>query len=238
METRKPDQGLAVQTTYSCQEQKGNRYMMTRIGVGGCQVYYVCYHFLPRHHNIIRYRAGIAFATKDFRLVCSWSSFFQTRDWKFDILIGTYTTFHRKNSLFVYFVQISFAHIFSWLIDQLIELFVAQNPYPVECPIGGKFRFSQTGDVPLETRVRGGVTKSPRDQVECKQYETDFSVCSQQWYKQYTTKQILIDLDKCMTLDWRAKPIGEYGTYLMSNQFYLPRRILQYILDMLWLSKE
>ncbi|XP_055340728.1 uncharacterized protein LOC129589859 [Paramacrobiotus metropolitanus] len=173
IDIRKPDQGVAVLTTYVCQEQKKNRFMMARVGVGGCQVFYVCWHFLPRHHNIIRYRVGIAYAQKDFRLVCSWTSFLQQREWKFDLLI-------------------------------------ASNPFPVECPIGGKFIFAQAGDIPLQTRVRGGVTKSPRDQVECKEYETDFSVCPQQWYKQYTTKQILIDLDKCMTLDWQAKPIGEY----------------------------
>lgn len=90
---------------------------------------------------------------------------------------------------------------------------LAHNPFPVECPIGGKFIFTQAGEVPLHPRIRGGATKSPRDQVECKEYETDFSVCPHQWYNQYTTKQILLDLDKCMTLDWRAKPIGEYGKH-------------------------
>ncbi|GAV08389.1 hypothetical protein RvY_18087-4 [Ramazzottius varieornatus] len=178
LEKHRPDQRLAVETSFICQEQKGQRYMMARVGIGGCQVYYVCWHFLPRHHNIIRYRVGLAFATKDFRQVCSWSSFLQSRDWKYDLLI-------------------------------------AQNPLPVECPIGGKFRFTQYGDVPLESRIRGGVTKSPRDQVECKQYETDLSVCSKQWRKQYDTRQILIDLDKCMTLDWHAKPIGEYGNFFL-----------------------
>ncbi|XP_055338590.1 uncharacterized protein LOC129588417 [Paramacrobiotus metropolitanus] len=39
-----------------------------------------------------------------------------------------------------------------------------------------EIHFAQAGDIPLQTRVRGGVTQSPRDQVDCKEYETDFSV--------------------------------------------------------------
>lgn len=35
-------------------EQRDNRVMMARLTVDGCQKDYICFEFVPQHHNIIR----------------------------------------------------------------------------------------------------------------------------------------------------------------------------------------
>ena len=49
---------------------------------------YVCFDFVPRHHNIIRYRKGQAMITSNFAEVCAWTMFPDDEEWKYDILIG------------------------------------------------------------------------------------------------------------------------------------------------------
>lgn len=36
-------------------EQRDSRIMMARLTVDGCQKDYICFDFVPQHHNIIRY---------------------------------------------------------------------------------------------------------------------------------------------------------------------------------------
>lgn len=36
-------------------EQRDSRVMMARLTVDGCQKDFVCFDFVPQHHNIIRY---------------------------------------------------------------------------------------------------------------------------------------------------------------------------------------
>jgi hypothetical protein len=49
---------------------------------------YVCFDFVPQHHNIIRYRRGIAVIKDDFHTVCSWVQFKNKEAWKYDLFLG------------------------------------------------------------------------------------------------------------------------------------------------------
>lgn len=51
---------------------------------------YVCFDFVPRHHNIIRYRRGLAFIKDNFHTVCSWVQFPNKDSWKYDIFVCEY----------------------------------------------------------------------------------------------------------------------------------------------------
>jgi len=49
---------------------------------------YVCFDFVPRHHNIIRFRKSTALITEQFSTVCSWVQFKNADQWKYDLLLG------------------------------------------------------------------------------------------------------------------------------------------------------
>lgn len=51
---------------------------------------YVCFDFVRRHHNIIRYRRGVAVIKDDFHTVCSWVQFPNKEAWKYDLFLGNY----------------------------------------------------------------------------------------------------------------------------------------------------
>jgi len=87
VETWNPDVGRWRKAIYICVEQRDSRYMMARLTVDGCQVDYQCVDFVPRHHNIIRFRRGVVFAKNDFNTVCSWVQFPNDAAWKYDIMI-------------------------------------------------------------------------------------------------------------------------------------------------------
>ncbi|GFO36649.1 actin cytoplasmic type 5 [Plakobranchus ocellatus] len=172
------------ETYLSCQQTLGTRYLMTKYIVGKCEVDFVCYDILPRHHGIVRYRVGkpshltedeIAdpkFMTKKFREACSWQSF----------------TFNRNDT------------------DWKYEVLILDPPSPVVCPIGGRYSFQQNGNGELEmyrTRIRG-VTIRPRTQINCRVTVSEFKSCSQDRSK------IEVDEEYCETVDYRGRPIGEY----------------------------
>lgn len=48
---------------------------------------YVCFDVVPRHHNVIRYRKGIAVIKDDFSTVCSWVQFPNKEEWKYDLFL-------------------------------------------------------------------------------------------------------------------------------------------------------
>ena len=75
----------------------------------------------------------------------------------------------------------------------------------MKCPVAGKFRFEQTGDIPFETRIRGGVTQMPRPNVYCKENISDFSVCDAD------KKIIEIDANYCISVDHFGRPIDIYS---------------------------
>lgn len=82
---------------------------------------YVCFDFARQHHNVIRYRKGIAVIKDDFHTVCSWVQFDNKEKWKYD-------------------------------------LYLKKHPVPIQCPVAGKFNFTQRGDVLFETRFENGGT--------------------------------------------------------------------------------
>ena len=49
---------------------------------------FVCFDFVPRHHNIIRFRKGLAMIREDFSTVCSWVQFPNKEEWKYDLMLG------------------------------------------------------------------------------------------------------------------------------------------------------
>ncbi|XP_002137422.3 uncharacterized protein udt isoform X1 [Drosophila pseudoobscura] len=87
-ETYYPDKARYRKTIYVCRERRGNRVMMARLTVDGCQKDYVCFDFMPRHHNIIRYRRGLAVIKDDFSTVCSWVQFPNSEAWKYDLFLA------------------------------------------------------------------------------------------------------------------------------------------------------
>jgi len=168
VEKWKPDTGRVKQEIYVCQERRGTRFVMARLGINGCQKDYVCFDFVPRHHNIIRYRKGQPMIIDTFATVCAWTMFNDDEEWKYDLMI-------------------------------------AKNPVSIKCPVAGKFRFEQTGDIPFETRIRGGVTQIPRPNVYCKENISDFSVCDAD------KKIIEIDSDYCISVDHFGRPVDIYS---------------------------
>ncbi|CAH1098743.1 unnamed protein product [Psylliodes chrysocephalus] len=87
IETWYPDEGRYRKTIYVCREQRDTRVMMARLTVDGCQKDFICFDFVPQHHNIIRYRRGIAVIKDDFSTVCSWVQFQNKGKWKYDLYL-------------------------------------------------------------------------------------------------------------------------------------------------------
>lgn len=54
------------------------------------------------------------------------------------------------------------------------------------------------------TRIRG-VTDRPRNQINCRQTVTELKSCS------VDRSKIEIDQEYCESVDYRGRPIGEYG---------------------------
>lgn len=88
IETWYPDEGRFRRTVYVCRQERGSRIMMARLTVDGCQKDYVCFDFIPRHHNIIRYRKGVAVIVDDYSTVCSWIQFKSGAAWKYDLFLS------------------------------------------------------------------------------------------------------------------------------------------------------
>ncbi|CAN8028713.1 unnamed protein product, partial [Ixodes persulcatus] len=82
---------------------------------------------------------------------------------------------------------------------------VSTDPINIKCPVAGKFRFEQRGDIPFETRIRGGVTQIPRPNVYCRENISDFSVCDAD------QKIIHIDADYCISVDYYGRPVDIYS---------------------------
>ncbi|XP_019880798.1 uncharacterized protein LOC109608713 [Aethina tumida] len=87
IETYYPDEGRYRRTIYVCREQRDSRVMMSRLTVDGCQKDYICFDFVPQHHNVIRYRKGIAVIKDRFSTVCSWVQFPNKAKWKYDLYL-------------------------------------------------------------------------------------------------------------------------------------------------------
>lgn len=58
---------------------------------------YVCFDFVPRHHNVIRFRRGLAVIKDDFSTVCSWVQFPNKEEWKYDLFLGNFHALQNQN---------------------------------------------------------------------------------------------------------------------------------------------
>ncbi|TRY74582.1 hypothetical protein TCAL_04595 [Tigriopus californicus] len=87
VETWHPDVSRWRKAIYICMEQRDSRFMMARLTIDGCQVDYQCFDFVPRHHNVIRFRKGVAMIMNDFHTVCSWVQFKNDVRWKYDLML-------------------------------------------------------------------------------------------------------------------------------------------------------
>ncbi|KAG0432333.1 hypothetical protein HPB47_020913, partial [Ixodes persulcatus] len=176
VERWKPDTGRFKEQIYVCVETRENRYLMARHGIHGCQRDYVCFDFVPRHQSVIRYRKGKS----------------------------TFVP-HRKEM-----ITDVFSSVCSWTMFQdskkwRYDILIATDPINIKCPVAGKFRFEQRGDIPFETRIRGGVTQIPRPNVYCRENISDFSVCDAD------QKIIHIDADYCISVDYYGRPVDIYS---------------------------
>jgi len=102
----------------------------------------------------------------------------------------------------------SFATVCSWnMFDNqeswIYDIMILKNPAPIKCPVAGKFKFDQRGDILFENRTRGGIT-SPKPNVYCKERVADFSVCGDQ-------KTISIEPSYCISVDQLGKPVDIYS---------------------------
>ena len=61
--------------------------------------------FVPRHHNVIRFRRGVVFAKNDFNTVCSWVQFPNDAAWKYDIMISKSSRDQTQHSLSLIVLQ-------------------------------------------------------------------------------------------------------------------------------------
>lgn len=98
IETYYPDKARYRRTIYVCRQQRDTRYMMARLTVDGCQKDYVCFDIVPRHHNIIRYRKGLAVIVDEYSTVCSWVQFPNKLAWKYDLFLCKYIIINFINS--------------------------------------------------------------------------------------------------------------------------------------------
>ncbi|XP_022646810.1 uncharacterized protein LOC111268571 [Varroa jacobsoni] len=104
----------------------------------------------------------------------------------------------------------TFSTVCSWTMfraqqDWRYDLLVMKNPVSIKCPVAGKFKFQQHGDILFETRIRGGVTQMPRPNVYCKENISDFSVCDRD------QRTIAVDADYCVSVDHFGRPVDIYS---------------------------
>lgn len=83
----------------------------------------------------------------------------------------------------------------------------AKDPVSVKCPVAGKFNFTQRGELPFETRILGGVTKTPWDDISCRENISDLSVCDKD------QKEIWIDAHYCITVDAYGRHVDIYSKW-------------------------
>lgn len=172
-------EGPEFEYYYVCRQQRDSRYLVTYQKKGGCDKYFICLDLQPRHHNILRYRVSMEYNIQA----------------QFDD--------GRKDPFSVVCAWRSFGQEAEWRYRTMI----LDPPYAVECPIAGRYIFKQTPTSEaniLATREREtGVTVRPRPEVPCNKFESDFASCRG---PKYSTKQIAMDVERCMQLDWYGKP--------------------------------
>ena len=90
---------------------------------------------------------------------------------------------------------------------------LARDPVPIRCPVAGKFKFQQKGDILFETRILGGITDSPRPDIYCKENISDLSVCDTE------QKEMWIKENYCLSVDYKGRPVDIYSTAILIVTF-------------------
>ncbi|KAK2182820.1 hypothetical protein NP493_335g04014 [Ridgeia piscesae] len=179
----KLDEFTYKETYFTCQQNRDSRYLLSVVTVGKCEVDYVCMDMMPRHHNIIRWRMG-----RPYRQVPGEQALPNFLHKKFrQACAWSSFTIDRNNTAWKY------------------KTFILDPPAPIDCPLGGRYSFVQTGAIEEQyyTRIRG-ITQRPRHQIGCLSYTTEFKSCTD------NPKKVYIDAEYCSTVDHTARPIGEY----------------------------
>lgn len=147
---------------------------------------------MPRHHNIIRYRRGLAVIKDDFSTVCSWVQFPNKEEWRYDLFLA-------KNPVPV---RCPVAGKFNFT-QRGENLFKTRY---VQCLIHFMLRtiFGAKNTIIRLCRILGGVTLSPRPDIRCKQNISDFSVCDTD------QKEMAIDENYCLSVDYLGRPVDIY----------------------------
>lgn len=104
--------------------------------------------------------------------------------------------------------------------------FTANKPIAIQCPVAGKFKFVQSGEIPFENRILGGVTDIPITNVYCKEKISDFSVCDSD------RKKISIDTEYCLDVDSRGNPVDYQSKpdYVMDCIGYWKENLKSYLI--------
>ena len=238
VETWHPDVSRWRKAVYICKEQRDSRYMMARLTIDGwwvestiiynkyawprnvcvsfsSQVDYQCFDFLPRHHNVIRFRKGVAMIMNDFHTVCSWVQFKNDVEWKYDLMLSKLNCSNNHCCI------------------SIVWCLLGKDPVPIRCPVAGAYRFSQEGDFLFQTRILGGITKDPRPDVwsrtgqfSCKKNISRLAVCDTD------QKEITIDETYCWSTDHLGRPIDIYSDpdYRMQCIGYWKENLKSYLI--------
>lgn len=137
----------------------------------------------------------------NFHTVCSWIQFANREEWIYDLFLGW---------LCFILILYSMGRIFILFYNFI----PAKNPVPIPCPVAGKYKFKQKGDVPFITRILGGVTQSPRPNIYCKENISDLSVCDTE------QKEMWIDENYCLSVDHRGRPVDIYSKFVKTNRIF------------------
>ncbi|CAK9302472.1 unnamed protein product [Gordionus sp. m RMFG-2023] len=232
------NQMLLRKTYYVCKESMGNYYLTARLSYSGCQIDYVCWDFqnlLPSYSS---------FSPPTSRSDHHQSSFSNSIDNNNPFNSNPQSTSFKHNNILRYrvssaivdnrfdqvcqlnnFQQVALSNIGGngiWKYSTLLAESRAHTP----CPIQGRYRFEQKGQTQLDDRIIGGITAVPEVRVTCNNVESELRVCSKD------ASKMLIDVHKCVSLDSRGKPLGEFDKvdYEMSCIGYWREDSLSYLI--------
>ncbi|VDD76438.1 unnamed protein product [Mesocestoides corti] len=171
---------------FVCRQQQLSRYLMAVVTRGQCEIDFMCFELVPRHHNIARFRMGRPFPLEPATKASLGESEYMLRMYKEACHWSSFTLNY---------------------IEWTYEYFVLDPPVPINCPIQGKFKFIQTGQEAEKYvfKMPNGMTPRPWLQVLCYHYwQTNIEACLNDG------KILKLDVEKCWRLDFAGRPISEY----------------------------
>ncbi|VDM32688.1 unnamed protein product [Hydatigera taeniaeformis] len=183
---RKRDDYTYEDIYFVCRQQQLSRYLMAVVTRGQCEIDFMCFELMPRHHNIARFRMGRPFPLEPLVKESLGESEYMLRIYKEACHWSSFTLNY---------------------IEWTYEYFVLDPPVPINCPIQGKYKFIQTGQEAEKYvfKMPNGMTPRPWLQVLCYHYwQTNIEACLND------PKILKLDVQKCWRLDFAGRPISEY----------------------------